>query len=163
MDYHLAKPITVSALRAVLDRWLGDSKKPASTAEDGRPAPKTSGIELPVFDIQGALERTGGDRAIVEEIAGVFIEMWPDMYDSLQRAVGASDAVALAGIAHRMKGAALNLGAHHMSEASTRAEDAWRRGDLDDARCRIDGLRAAFEAFRAVALEFGAVEVLNHE
>jgi signal transduction histidine kinase/CheY-like chemotaxis protein/HPt (histidine-containing phosphotransfer) domain-containing protein len=163
MDYHLAKPITVSALRAVLERWLVDARTTIATEECEHPGPMRSGIELPVFDIQGALERTGGDRAIVEEIAGLFIEMWPGMYEALQRAVAESDAAALAGIAHRLKGAALNLGAHHVSEASTRAEDAWRRGDIEDARCRIDGLRAAFEEFRVVAEDFGAVEVVTHE
>lgn len=150
MDDHLTKPINLEKLRRALARWL--PLKDGREAEEG-PAgvplgPSPAGHDsLPVFDLREALERTGGDWEILNKVLDIFDEQWPVLEDRLDVGLATGDAEELMATAHRIKGAAGNLGAKRIASYAREAEEEWKTGALEDAEDRIRTIRQGFEEF----------------
>jgi CheY-like chemotaxis protein len=144
MDDFISKPITISSLHAALAPWLL-----------GGLAPRTAGAtvpgahrDVPVFDLRDALRRTGNDWSILDEVLEVFFDHGHDLFRRLRDALSRGDATEMALAAHRLKGAASNLGGRRLAAEAQEAEQAWSAGLLDGASERIDGLEASVRDFR---------------
>jgi HPt (histidine-containing phosphotransfer) domain-containing protein len=74
-----------------------------------------------------------GDRAILRDIAALFVAAWPQSRATLRQAVLSEDAAALARIAHTLKGATATLGAMAVSAAAQRLEEVGHSGNLAPA------------------------------
>jgi HPt (histidine-containing phosphotransfer) domain-containing protein len=87
-----------------------------------------------VFDRGQAMEATCGDKELLREIVGIFLEDFPSMMDALRKAVAKGDFEAARGAAHAVKGSVAVLGANALSAAAREAEDRARAGDKDGTR-----------------------------
>jgi HPt (histidine-containing phosphotransfer) domain-containing protein len=88
---------------------------------------------VPAFTEEIALERTGGDRKLLEEIIGVFLVEIPNWMRALGSAIRRGDAVEVHRIAHTVKGAVDSCGASRAYDAAMVLERMGRGGEFDDA------------------------------
>lgn len=96
-------------------------------------------MEVPnilLFDRDAALERLGGDDALLEELLGLLIEESHEVLQRIRDGFARGDAMAVCIAAHTIKGSAATLEAGPLRDAAEHLEDLARRGDLgggDDA------------------------------
>ena len=100
------------------------------------------------------LDRVEGDRELLVELFGLFLEELPGNRDALLKAIDAGDLEKTAGAAHKMKGMLANLSAFHMASLASEIELAARARDpakmqllVPDLDAAIDGFSAALNAF----------------
>ncbi len=94
------------------------------------------------MDGTALLESFGGDREILQEVVGVFLEACPEQLAAVERSVTAHDAPGLAANAHRLKGAVSIFGAEGATEAALSLEMAGASGNLggiDQTYQRLEG------------------------
>ncbi len=94
------------------------------------------------FDEAQLLEAFFGERELLAEIVGVFMDNWPSQLEEVRSAVAARDPEAIRTSAHKIKGSVLNFRAKGARDAAKALEYAGNDGTLDD----IDAQLAAFEA-----------------
>ena len=116
------------------------AQTPAPTAPGPSPAPTAppsawAGMTdpSPAFAEEIALESTGGDRKLLEEIIGVFLAEIPNWMRELATALRRGDAVEVHRIAHTIKGAVDSCGASRAYDAAMVLERLGRGGTVDDA------------------------------
>ncbi|MDR1648510.1 MAG: response regulator [Zoogloeaceae bacterium] len=122
----LAKPIEVSKLNAILERWIApEQRQPARVQEEtsAGSAPEIPEAIAPFTGIFGldttlGLARIGGDASSYAEVLASFIESARDRLLYLR----AEDRSALASAAHALKSACANIGAMPLSEAAADLE-----------------------------------------
>jgi len=145
MDGYISKPIRPDRfLAAVEGRAAADGPEAEAGGAgasgvgdgDGGPAPPA------VFDLDGALARARGKRALVAEMAGLFLDECPALLADIRAARGAGDRATLERVAHRLKGSAGNLSASRVADAAGRLEAIGRGGPLDDADAACRELEA---------------------
>ncbi|MFP7723547.1 ATP-binding protein [Lysobacter sp. A3-1-A15] len=132
IDDYLAKPAGVAALASTLARWLPHTAPlvaavdpptvvaPAgATATDGAPAP--AALEPGV--LQSLL---GNDPEAMRAVLEDFMQSLADDLLELDKAVAAQDLHGIARQAHRIKGAALSVGAGELSRSAAALEAAAR-------------------------------------
>jgi len=111
MDAYVAKPVQAERLFEALEMLTA--------------APADFGAAL--------LERAGGDPALQQRIARLFLEHAPDARARLHEALARRDATALVASAHWLKGAVGNFPAPRATEAAAGVEALARAGDFDAA------------------------------
>ena len=94
------------------------------------------------LDRSDALDRLGGDRALLAEVARLFLEDCPTRLAAIKTAVDADDAEGIRASAHALKGAAGNLSARGVVDAARTLE---RIG----AEARLGAASAAFRHLSA--------------
>jgi signal transduction histidine kinase/CheY-like chemotaxis protein len=124
MDAYVAKPIQAHELFAVMSRLA-----PAAGAVSPCPPPATHGG----LEMAAALEWVNGNREILREIAGVFLDTYPGQLAELREAVGRADCKAVRRLAHGLRGSVSAFGATAAAEAAQRLEARAAAGDLADA------------------------------
>ncbi len=102
------------------------------------------------LDLHAALARVDGDRELLKEIAGLFLEECPGSLEAVRAAVAAGDPAALQRAAHSLKGAVSNFGERTAHKAALRLEDMGRAGDLAGS---ADALRELEEALARLISE----------
>jgi CheY-like chemotaxis protein len=100
MDDYLTKPIRHHQLAAVLTRLAAEAPGAAETEESG-----------PALDEAGALAYAGGDRQLLGELLGIFLEDCPGRLQAIRDAVAGSDPAALMRAAPTLSGSLGVLGA----------------------------------------------------
>lgn len=152
MDTYLAKPIRPAELFAALEGLFpgahSGAVKPTALPEDASDAG-------PVVDEEELLLTVDGDRAMVTELAAMFLGECPERLHRIASAIAASDARALEQSAHALKGVLGTLFARPAAAAARDLELIGRRGDLRGAREALEVLRArldrALPAFEEIA------------
>ena len=133
MDDYLSKPID----QALLFEAVEQRARAAAAPETAR---------APAVNLAQALERLGGDRQLLSDVVGVFLEDCPRQLANVKLAVDARDADAIRQAAHALKGAAGNLAATDVFEAAQTLE---RIG----AERRLDAAEAGWRRLSAAAAE----------
>jgi len=100
---------------------------------------------LAAVDLSAALARVSGDQELLEEIARLFLEQYPEALERIRQAIAASDGAALEREAHLLKGAVANFEAPAAAEAAFRLEKAGRVGDWQAVPAAFGELEAALE------------------
>ncbi len=80
-------------------------------------------MESVSVDLAVALHWVGGDRHLLFELVGIFVDEAPGRLVELQRAVAARDAATVERVAHSLKGSAGILGAACLRAASAELEE----------------------------------------
>lgn len=103
MDDYLAKPIEVTKVLAMLEKWvsLGLSRE-GDAGRDGRAGAST----IVIFDKGEFVSRSMGDLELSRYVASIFMENGPEYIDSIRKALADQDVEALRQSAHKLKGAA---------------------------------------------------------
>jgi len=149
MDDYITKPIAPQALAGALGRWLSTSRQhpPALSATTDI----ANALERePVFDRGGLRARLMGDDDLVAEIVKVFLKDAPGRIRDLEESVGAGDVERACAQAHRIKGAAANVGGMALSSVAAQIESA---DSLEQLAPLIPELERQFELLRAMMRE----------
>jgi PAS domain S-box-containing protein len=136
MDGYLAKPMRGEELMEAVAMAAGLGRSAREVSNDVAHA-------LVVFDEEALLTTVDGDRALVAELVGLFLEDSPGQLAEMRGALQRGDAAALQFAAHTLKGAAGSLSARRVAAAAHDLETMSRAGDL----------RAADEALTALSEE----------
>lgn len=120
--------------------------------EQGRPP------EMPsVINVSRALERMGGQRQLLKEVAQFFIEDVPLLYEALTKALEIEDHAEAERAAHSIKGLASNFDALELQETAAQMERLVREAHLTTARELMSRLQieidAVYAALRTELLE----------
>lgn len=81
-----------------------------------------------------ALEQTGGDEELLEELIVLFKDSSAGDFRQLQQAVAANDAPGVMRAAHSLKGAAASLGVEGIRQVAFAIETAARQGSVTVAQ-----------------------------
>jgi PAS domain S-box-containing protein len=138
MDGYLAKPVRPEELRAALGGLPSQPTVPES------PAPP-SDAEL---DRAAALAHTGGDPALLGELAAIFRGDCPRLLAALHGALAAGNAEGLRVAAHTLKGSLACLGAVPAARQAQQLEGLARRGDLAAAAAALAAVEEALDRVR---------------
>jgi CheY-like chemotaxis protein len=136
-DGYVSKPIRFQDLFDTIDRLApvaatppplpGEPVAARAPAPASGPAASESGL---AFAEGAALESTGGDRVLLRELIGVFLEHAPAWIRDLGSALGRGDAAEVHRLAHTIKGAVDSCGAARAYDAAMVLERMGRQGDL---------------------------------
>jgi len=145
MDDYLTKPLDVSRLQDVLDRFMARSPV---TNEDSPPAAvRPASVTTPAV-LKRLAEITDGDQEFAEELIAAFIvggeETLRDML------AGAADSQALSRAAHKLKGASDNLHIEKLAKLALDLETRARQSEKSDWHPEI---RTIATEFKLVATE----------
>ncbi len=150
MDDYVTKPIDVARLFEAIERLAGPAEsdpaappptassqpQPVDVTPNSRrpdPAPAALAASPSEFDLEFALKRVDGDRSLLREVTGLFLEDAPGLLQQIRHAVQQHDARRLEHAAHTLKGAVGNFGANPTQSVALQLEKAGRSGQLDDA------------------------------
>ena len=107
------------------------------------------GVELAgglgILNLAAALDHIGGDRELLAEVAGLFLENSPRLMVKIKEAVEAGNPYELERAAHALKGSASNFAAESTVEAALRLETMGRS-------LKLAGVQ---EAYRTLEGEMG--------
>ncbi|HVS37161.1 MAG TPA: Hpt domain-containing protein, partial [Gemmataceae bacterium] len=129
MNGYLAKPIRADELARTLAAVASKGQGSAAGIQSA-PAPDAAPPPCP-FDMEAALARLDGDRELLRDVAGLFVEDAPRLVTAVRSAVSARDARALQLSAHTLKGSASTFSARALVEAAWTLEQMGRQGALD--------------------------------
>lgn len=104
---------------------------------------------LPVLDRPGAMERVGGDAALLEELLTMLLDQIQTALPELTQAIHAGDSHQLERVAHSLKGAAASLGAERFRQRAFELEMIGRSGDVASAGAALERLVDEERALRA--------------
>jgi two-component system sensor histidine kinase/response regulator len=155
---HLAKPIDIEELVAVVLRYAG--KREASI---DKPGPKPSSIHAAAsdesndvmlqIDWQALAARFGGDLSFIDKLAASLLRTHADAPIRLREAARARDLPTLAFLTHNIKGVIGNLMAPPLYDLARQAEDA-ARNQQPQAVTLADALTQPLEHLLAQAGEY---------
>jgi HPt (histidine-containing phosphotransfer) domain-containing protein len=109
----------------------------------------------PVLDVEGTLDRFGGDRDLYAELAGFLLDDLPPLFKNLRHAVATQDAASIRGTAHAIKGLVAGCGGIRATQVAQAMEDAGQQSDIGQAASlvetlnnELDQLMQALRAYR---------------
>jgi HPt (histidine-containing phosphotransfer) domain-containing protein len=109
----------------------------------------TPEIQVPVLDHSAAMARVGGDAELLKELAGLFVDEYPQLMAELQAAIAAGDAIRVERSAHALKGAVANFGARQAVDTALQLEQMGRMGKLEPAEDLLRALDLVLMALHA--------------
>jgi len=139
MSDYIAKPIDPKILAVVVEKWLLRKthpapgiapSEPAASEEAPREKPESGRL---VFNSAVFLERMMGDEGFAREVAAQFLQELPTMLSTLKEQVAREDIGAIWKQAHKIKGAAANVGGDALRDAAWEVEQAGKAADLAEA------------------------------
>lgn len=105
-----------------------------------------------VFSKEETLASVDGDRELLQEVVGMFIQEYPSSVAAIRKAIDEQNAHSLDRAAHTLKGMAGNFGAHIVVEAALKLEMMGKSGQFAGAGETFALLQKELEQVR-VALE----------
>ena len=111
---------------------LGRHSRRGSTLE-----PKESAV---VFNREVFMYRMMQDSDLAQKVAGVFLQDLPELMGTLKKRVAEKDIASIRGDAHKVKGAAANVGGEVLSELARKMEMASKAGDWETVTAQMPKL-----------------------
>jgi signal transduction histidine kinase/CheY-like chemotaxis protein len=129
----------------------GQSLSPASLDDPNAPCLSSDlSPAVPSFDLSEALERVDGDRELLSELAGLFLDSCPTYLANIQQALQQGDAQALAFSAHALKGSIGNFIKIGPFETARALESLGRQGTLTGASALFQKLENEMAHFHPI-------------
>ncbi len=122
---------------------------------------ETTTIES-ILNLSEAMTNLDGDAELLEEILDIFMETAEDQLQSIHDGIEAADVKQVAVQAHGMKGGASNFCAKKFVRSALKLEIRAKEGNLDGAEELLDGMKAAFEDLKEVAVVINWDEVARN-
>ncbi|MEQ1934129.1 MAG: response regulator, partial [Fimbriimonadaceae bacterium] len=144
MDDYLPKPISADDLASTLDRWLGG--EPVAEAPIAR-----SAAGMGSFDMNGLLDRCGGDESFMYEVVGEFERSLSIQLSRIESALQTKDITGASYHAHALKGASRSIGAEPIARICEQIEDSKSDSTLDPNQL-LKRLIFEIDAFRGVLI-----------
>lgn len=127
MDGYLSKPIKIEELKKEIERFA--PLMPSAAAQKEPASINIETLSNKVFDGRGALNNLGGNKELLKEITGLFLEKTPFLIRELKEALSCGDVNLIEQQAHTLKGRALNIGASKIADEAFRIQLVARRND----------------------------------
>jgi PAS domain S-box-containing protein len=156
LDDYLSKPIRASALYEVIDRWAASDRPEAPHAQAEEPRESAGDGHAPL-DMQKLMNQLDGNRDLLRELVGIFVEDYPRHVERMKAALVEGDARGLSMAAHSLKGSASNLAAGQIAAAAKRLEMMGHAGSLAGAGRTVSELEAELARLKAYAQKLGWV------
>lgn len=118
--------------------------------------------ERPV-DLRVALRWLGGDRRLLRELVGIFVDDGPKRLEALRAAMMTRDVQQLEQIAHSLKGSASILGAARLRDAAHVLEEGVQAGQVANATGLVTQVAREVEQVIAFFSDPGWSERLDAE
>ncbi len=161
MNGYVSKPLSLISLAEALEPWIVRQAKcrtsfpnAESTAEKKGTQPRRNVPHSNIFNRRILLDRLAGDEALTESVVAVFLEDIPKQIAALKSAVWKGNMNEAGAQAHKIKGAAANVGGNALYEMALSMEEAGKRGDLDQLKVSMSQLERCFGELRE-AMEQG--------
>ncbi len=133
MSDHVAKPFTLSTIRACLERWLGETLP----ARNVTAALESAEAEAdPVLDrtvLASLAEMQGAGTSLVDRVTKLYLQHAPRALARLAECAGGDNPAAIAEAAHALKSLSLNVGATRVARLAGEIEMAAREDDAEPA------------------------------
>ena len=124
MDTYISKPLHKEDLLKTLSRFSRVVEFAPSSREKARDGEQ--------MDVASALQIAGGDRELLEELCGVFLEDTPALLDQLARSLEDEEPEPIGRIAHKLKSTAETIGGRRACEAARVVEELARANKMQD-------------------------------
>lgn len=136
MNDYLTKPIDPAALATVIHKWLPKTKKiPEQQGETEQKKPSTEQPEqtndADIFDQSDFLQRMMDDTDLASMILNEFLKDIPTQIDHLRTMVEQKSTAAAGDQAHKIKGAASNVGGKALASLASAMETAGKSGEQE--------------------------------
>jgi signal transduction histidine kinase/DNA-binding response OmpR family regulator len=152
MDDHLAKPLKLRDLQAVIERWTARRGRPGSISEDRETHVMNEGMPVNRAHL---LEMVDGDQGVVDEILQYFLQDTPRQIVALGEAITRGNIEEVHRLAHTLKGSSSNVGAEPLREKAWSLEHA---ESLDDASSLLADCRAELDRVTAYLTDGSPLE-----
>jgi two-component system, sensor histidine kinase and response regulator len=146
MDHHIAKPVLLAEVQAVLARWLQDGGRDPDGRRTGRLAPSTGAVlDRRRLAELGGLDPAGNGPALIRRLLESFLARIPVDLADLRTAFHHGDAARALRVAHRLKGAAATVGSSGMVSLCEQLELRARAGTMPPAGDLLPLLEEEFD------------------
>ena len=130
-------------LQAGMDDYLAKPVQKAQVLETVRTALAHRGAGA---NMAGALDRVGGDAALLRELAQLFLDDLPRAMEALRHSIAHRDAGLLRLQAHTLRGSTAFFGAHDAVDLARQLEELGRGENVAGADALLPLLVAALES-----------------
>ena len=131
MDSYIPKPIRAEDLFSIIENLTNGSGK--KKTEDPAPSEAVMPIAEDVFDLSKAMSVVDGDKALLEEVANLFLKVAADNIVKLREGLAKGDPTAVEEATHTLKGSAGHFGAKRTLDAVHRLEVIGKNGKWAEA------------------------------
>jgi len=131
MDDFLPKPVTLDALRTMLERWA-PGRASLGTAADGGTVDPIDGGAAGLASFRDHLHQLGADDAVGARLIDSFLVELPGRCAALDQAVAEGDLPAIAFAAHALTSAATAVAAWDLRARTARLEELARQAGAAD-------------------------------
>jgi CheY-like chemotaxis protein/HPt (histidine-containing phosphotransfer) domain-containing protein len=138
MDDYLTKPLDISRLQDVLDRFIGDRAQVGAAPVSAAPRVDNA-VRARLQDIAGE------DVEFVSELISAFVMGGEESLREMNAAAQISDRGGLGRAAHKLKGASANLHIDVLAAMANELEQNAKAGKVDDASQAIAKITAEFQ------------------
>ena len=131
MNDHVSKPLDPVQLINILLKWVKHSRDMVPISDVWNSAPPAIDSlpdALPGFDLDSALVRLGGNRALLIKLLLRFATDYASTFFQIVELLSENQSSRAAGLLHRINGASSSLGATALAESAQRLENEIRSG-----------------------------------
>jgi CheY-like chemotaxis protein/HPt (histidine-containing phosphotransfer) domain-containing protein len=182
-DDYLAKPIKHETLLETIRKYLSSESRassqradsassgadePGRLCSDKTPSQAKSSESVNVQSAEEVIEWAAvtnicDDEIVIKEIAKAFLEDCPQTVSSIAEAIESENPADVQLYAHKLKGAALTIGAKRLSETAYRLECAGQKKDTAEAASLFDDVQSEFEKLTAFLSEADWIETAKQQ
>ncbi len=144
-DDYLTKPIRSRELGETIGRWAARNPDRPEVDTDGPTSAPTA-----EFDRETALLTVGGDKELLGEVVGLFLDDCPRLLSEIEQAIDMTDGPSIKRLAHTVKGLAGNFGLPTVGLAACLLESKGLAGSWGEARSAFEELRVGINRIRPV-------------
>ncbi len=156
MDDYVTKPVDAYEVNEVITRHIPTREVDMEDSQSNSAGPRP-------MDEEAALERAGGEHALLVELANMCLADTPDALDSIRSAVHERDGKAIQRAAHKLKGSLLVLAADPASEAAYRLETLGAEDTLDNVAKALEALEQELARLQPALTKLARSEELGVE
>jgi two-component system, sensor histidine kinase and response regulator len=156
MDDYVAKPVKPQKLGLVLTKWLNrtpGNDEPEQDIEKQEPfiqKQESGSRAAPVFDRDEMLDFLSGDKDMAGKIIKIFLQDMPGQMQTMKELVEQDKLEQAEDQAHKIKGAAGNIGGMAMYETAYAMERAGRSGDFNQVQSLMSHLEQQFDELKTI-------------
>lgn len=155
MDDFLTKPVDISALTRVLDRWL-QKELPMLEPQNDTPENTDPLVGLDLSRIDELRDLDPGDTTYLDRAIGNFVRNSVTTMATIRELCASGDAEQLKYVSHKLAGGALNLGVTPAGRIAQQIEIVADSGSTGGAGDLVEELEAALEVGRVAVLAYQA-------
>lgn len=134
---HLQKAVTVTQNPSLLQQ--------ACPMVNSNPSSSPNNFESEVIDLVDTLDRMGGDKELMEEMASLYMEDIVELTHKLDIALKAQDFSEIARMAHSIKGLSSNFGAHICVDKALKMENTANTHEMTGLDTMFKGLKSEID------------------